>query len=123
MKTIIRHKNCGGFVLPDLEHSFSGMMFYECPKCGATKLTSDDLEESKEDITMSVIMNNHDEYLEISLDDDHKFTITFETAQMAKEFAEKNGIPESEYKIVPAYALYCDKAPVTNGRMIIDKGE
>ena len=123
MKTIIRHKNCGGFVLPDLNNSFAGMMFCECPKCGATKLTMDDLEESAEDITMSVIMNNKNEYLEVSLDDDHKFTITFETAQMAKEFAEKNGIPESEYKIVPAYALYCDKAPVTNGRMIIDKGE
>ena len=26
MKTIIRHKNCGGFVLPDLNNSFSGMM-------------------------------------------------------------------------------------------------
>ena len=43
--------------------------------------------------------------------------------QMAKEFAEKHGIPESEYKIVPAYALYSDKSPVTNGKMIIGKGE
>ena len=117
-REIRRHKNCGGFILPDIENSFNGMMYGYCPKCNTYKLTMDDFDVMEENITLYVIMRNN-EYLEVKYDDDTVNTIEFESVEQAKEFADKHNL--SEYKIVPNVALYCDKAPVTNGKMIIEK--
>lgn len=120
-REIKRHKNCGGFILPDVENSFSGMMFGYCPKCGETKLTSDDFDITEEDITLYVIQNKDTgDYLLIK-DDGWEYTIEFESKQQAIDFAEKHFL-EGNYEVVPNVALYCDKAPVTNGKVII-KGE
>jgi len=121
MRTIERHKNCGGFILPDIENSFTGMNYGYCPKCGATKLTSDDIDITEEDITLYVIQNvNTEEYLLVR-NDCEQHTIEFESEQQAIDFAEKHGL--TDYKVVPNVALYCDEAPVTNGKMVIEKGD
>lgn len=119
-REITRHKNCGGFILPDLENSFTGMNYGYCPKCGATKLTSDDYDIIEENITLYVIQNkNTEEYLLVK-NDCEEFTIEFESKQQAIDFAELHGL--TDYKVTPNVALYCNNAPVTNGKMIIEKG-
>lgn len=121
-RLITRHKNCGGFILPDIENSFTGMNYGYCPKCGKYSLTFDDYELSNElDITLYTIHNKDtNEYLMINTDGD-LFIITFESKEQAIEFAKKYEI--DNYEIKPNVALYCDDAAVTNGGMIIEKGE
>lgn len=120
-REIRRHKNCNGFILPDIENSFTGMLFGYCPKCGKNKLTIADFDITEENTTLYVICNkNTGEYLMI-YNDDRSFTIEFESEQQANEFADHNGI--TDYEIKPNVALYCDEAQVTNGKMIINKGE
>lgn len=124
MKKIIkRHKNCGGYILPDIENSFTGMVYSTCPKCRASKLTSDDFTEAEEDIDVFVIMNADNDYLQMKNDgdDDHIYTITFETKDMAKEFATKHGIPEDSYRIERAAALYGGETILSNGTMVTTK--
>ena len=117
MKRIIcRHKECGGFILPDIENSFTGMNYGYCSKCGKVKLTSDDFVISEENITLYVIMNKDGEYLLIDNDGDQR-TIEFESKEQAHDFAKKYEL--TDYEVVPNTALYCDKQPVTNGKMII----
>ena len=118
MREVQRHKNCGGFILPDVANSFSGIPYGYCPKCGATKIISDDIDTSNEDIMLYVIRNkNTGEYLLVNYDDETSNTIEFESEQQAIDFAEKHGL--TDYEVQQNAALYCDEAPVTNGRIII----
>lgn len=118
MKRIVyRHKNCGGFILPDIENSFSGMNYGYCPKCDKYKLVLDDYNSIEEYVTLYTINNTKTgDYLLIDNDGD-KCTITFESKEQADEFAKRYEL--TDYEIVPNVALYCDKQPVTNGKMII----
>lgn len=120
MKRLVhRHKNCGGFILPDLENSFTGMNYGYCPKCNTSKLTSNDYDSLEENITLYTINNkNTGEYLLIDNDGDRS-TITFESKEQANEFAQHHEL--SDYEIVPNVDLYCNEQPVTNGKMIIEK--
>lgn len=121
LRLIYRHKNCGGFLLPDMNNSFTGMMYGYCPKCGKEKLTLDDYDSTEESITLYTIHNAETkEYLLYIDDNGNALTITFESKDQADEFAEMHGI--EGYKVKPNVALYSDNAPVTNGKMIIGKG-
>ena len=123
MKRLIkRHKNCGGFILPDINNSFTGMNYGYCPKCGKDKLIWDDYDLIDElGITLYTIHNKDtDEFLLVD-NDDELFTITFESEEQAHDFAKKYEI--DNYVVKPNVALYCDDAQVTNGKMIIGKGE
>lgn len=116
---IRRHKECGGFILPDVENSFTGMLLGYCPKCNKTKLTFDDMYTSKEDITLYVILNkNTGDYLLVD-NGDVSLTIEFESEHQANEFAENHGL--TDYEVVQNVALYCDETQVTNGKIIIEK--
>ena len=99
------------------------MVYCACPKCGATKLTSDDCVESEEDIDVFVIMNSDNEYLQMrnDEDDDHIYTITFESEEMAKKFAKEHGIPEDAYKVERAAVLYGGSSFLSNGKMATTK--
>ena len=121
-RLIYRHKNCVGFILPDIENSFTGMHYACCPKCGKNKLTNDDCDSNEENITLYIIHNiKTNEYLLVADDDDSARTITFESEEQANGFAEKYHL--TDYEVKPNVALYCDNAPVTNGKMIIGGGE
>ena len=122
-KMVNRHKNCGGFILPDINNSFSGMGYGYCPKCGKVKLTLDDYDITEEHIDLFTIINSKtDEFLLVD-NDGFTFTVTFESEQQANEFAAMHGITPEEYTVKKSVAIYCDNAPVTNGRMIINGGE
>lgn len=122
-RMIDRHKNCGGFLLPDMKNSFTGMMYGYCPKCGKEKLTLDDYDSKEEHITLYTINNTiTKEYLLYTDDNDNALTITFESEDQAKDFATMHGILDG-YEVKPNVALYCNNAPVTNGKMIIKGGE
>ena len=120
-RLINRHKNCGGFILPDIENSFSGMDFGYCPKCGKNKLTLDDYDSKEEHITLYTIHNKSTgETLLNHIDDNRVFTIQFESEQQANDFAEMHNV--TNYEVRPNVALFCGDIPVTNGRMIIGEG-
>ena len=120
-RSVRRHKNCGGFILPDLENSFNGMNYGYCPKCNKNKLTIEDCDIAEEKITLYIIRNKSTgEYLLVDNDGDLS-TITFESKEQADKFAKDHGL--SNYEIEPNVALYCTDAPVTNGKMIIEKQE
>lgn len=120
-RLIYRHKNCGGFILPDIENSFIGMNYCYCPKCGKQKLIMDDLDSSEEDITLYTIRNKETGEFLIAKNDYDEFTILFESEEQANDFANMHSI--TDYEIESNVALYCDELPVLNGRMIIDKGD
>lgn len=120
-RLISRHKNCGGFILPDIEHSFAGMYYGYCPKCGKDKLRLDCYDNTEEeDVTLYHIRNkNTGEYLLFSIDDGDSYTVIFESEEQAIQIAESNGL--TDYEVEPNVAFYCDNMPVTNGRMVIKK--
>lgn len=119
---IHRHKGCGGFILPDIENSFTGMLYGYCPKCNKNKLIkSDDYETTVENITLYIIRNKiTGEYL-LCDNDGESFTIEFESREQADEFATRYNL--TDYEVIPNVALYCNNAPVTNGKMVIEKGD
>ena len=122
-RLINRHKNCGGFILPDMNNSFTGMQYGYCPKCNERKLTLNDYDSKEEHITLYTINNlETKEYLLYDDDNGNTFTITFESEEQARDFATMHGILDG-YEVKPNVAMYCDNAPVTNGRMIINKGD
>lgn len=123
-KMVNRHKNCGGFILPDINNSFSGMNYGYCPKCGKLKLTLDDYDSKEEHIDLYTIRNSKtNEFLLVDNNDGVIFTVTFESEQQANSFAGMHGITPEEYTVQKSVAIYCDEAPVTNGKMIINGGE
>jgi hypothetical protein len=118
-RLIQRHKNCGGFILPDMKNSFSGMNYGCCYKCGKERLNFDDIDSVEESITLYTIKNPSTEEFLLYTNDDCSYTIQFESIEQADKFAEDNGIVG--YMVEPNVALYCDDVPVTNGKMIINK--
>lgn len=114
-RMIYRHKNCGCFIVPDVENTFTGLYRGYCLKCNKGKLTMDDIDNSEEDITLYTI-NKNGQYLLLD-NDDESYIITFESKDQANEFADKHGL--YDYEILPNVAIY--DASVTNGRMIIEK--
>lgn len=122
-RLVYRHKNCGGFILPDLENSFAGMEFGYCPECNKRKLTINDYDsiEEDEDTTLYTINNKSTGEFLLYSDGNNEHTIIFESEEQANKFAEENLL--DNYEVKPNVALYCDHAPVTNGRMIIGKEE
>ena len=122
-KLVKRHKNCGGFILPDINNSCPGMDYGYCPKCGKDKLTSDDYDSREEHIDLYTIRNSKTNEFLLAVNDDAKATITFESGHQANLFAGMHGIAEEEYIVQKSVAIYCDDAPVTNGKMIINGGE
>ena len=121
-RLVSRHKDCGGFILPDMNNSFTGMTYGYCPNCGKEKLTLDDYESNEEHITLYTIHNSKTKDVLLYMDDNgNASTITFESEDQANEFAEMHNI--EGYEVKPNVALYCNNAPVTNGKMIIEKGD
>lgn len=80
-KRILRHKNCGGFVIPDVEKSLDCMLRYSCPKCEKTALTTMDCDDTVEEIKLYELTKGS-YVLQIE-----GATITFETPYDAEAFA------------------------------------
>lgn len=121
LRTIQRHKDCGGFILPDVKNSFTGMTYGYCPKCGQVKIMADEIVTTEEDIVLYTIQNEKTgEFLNLKNGDETEFTVQFESEEQAVDFAEMHGI--TGYEVKQNVALYCDEASVTNGKMIIGKG-
>lgn len=122
LRSVQRHKDCGGFILPDVENSFTGMTYGYCPKCGQVKIMADEIETTEEDIVLYTIQNEKTgEFLNLENDDETVFTVQFESEEQAVDFATMHGI--TGYVVKPNVALYCDEAPASNGKMIIGGGE
>jgi len=116
-RIVKRHKNCGGFILPDMKNSFTGMNYGYCPKCGKEKLVEDDIFDSIENITLYCIKNIiSDGYLLYS-NGDALQTIEFESEKQANEFAAQNGIEPEGYTVVPNVTLCCDDTPIRYGKV------
>ena len=115
---IYRHKNCGGFILPDLDNSFTGMGFGYCPKCNKDRLTVNDYDTVEEDIILYTIRNKSTNEFLLFVNND-SYVIVFESEEQAHEFAKKYEV--DNYKVEQIGTN--DSMAITNGKVMIIKKE